>query len=233
MKKLHTENEIISDNSMKIYQLAKLLQTQPEVFYQIAEYLPFVVFQSERETLNWQWGNNFGLNYFEVNQGNAPNLSTLSKKANKEVLNYNISKIEKFEKQNDKNAMCSYYQLFEFENKNQWISSSKIITCDDNFFSLSYFLKDFAGFGDYIHEVLDTTFSDVNAWKKFQALSKKEKIILQLLAQGKSAKEVAETTFISEHTVRTHRKNIYKKIDVKNLYGLIKFAESFKLLGAL
>ncbi|NQY86709.1 MAG: helix-turn-helix transcriptional regulator [Colwellia sp.] len=233
MKKLHTESEIISGNSMKIYQLAKLLQTQPEIFYQIAEYLPFVVFQSERESLNWQWGNNFGLDYFEVNQGEAPDLSTLAKKANTEILDYNITKIKHFAKQNDKNAMCSYYQLFEFENKNQWVSSSKIITCDNNFFSISYFLEDFAGFGTYIHEVLDTTFSDINAWKKFQALSKKEKNILQLIAQGKSAKEIAKATFISEHTVRTHRKNIYRKIDVKNLYGLIKFAESFKLLGAL
>ncbi len=233
MKKLHTDSEVISGNSMKIYQLAKLLQTQPEIFYQIAEYLPFVVFQSERESLNWQWGNNFGLEYFEVNQGEAPDLSTLAKKANTEILEHNITKIKHFEKQNDKNAMCSYYQLFEFENKNQWVSSSKIITCDNNFFSISYFLEDFAGFGTYIHEVLDTTFSDINAWKRFQALSKKEKEILQLIAQGKSAKEIAKTTYISEHTVRTHRKNIYRKIDVKNLYGLIKFAESFKLLGVL
>jgi DNA-binding CsgD family transcriptional regulator len=233
MKKLHTESEITSGNSMKIYQLAKLLQSQPETFYQVAEYLPFVVFQSERESLNWHWGNNFGLEYFEVNNGEAPDLSTLAKKANIEVLEYNISKIKNFEKQNDKNTMCSYYQLFEFENKNQWVSSSKIITSDNSFFSLSYFLEDFLSFGTYIHEVLDTTFSDVNAWKKFQALSKKEKIILQLIAQGKSGKEIAEATFISEHTVRTHRKNIYRKIDVKNLYSLIKFAESFKLLGAL
>jgi DNA-binding CsgD family transcriptional regulator len=233
MKKLHTENEVLSSNSMKIYQLAKLLQTQPEIFYQVAEYLPFVIFQSERESLNWHWGNNFGLEYFEVNKGEAPDLSTLAKKSNPEVLEHNIMKIKDFEKKNDKSAMCSYFQLFEFENKNQWVYSSKIINCNNSFFSLSYFLEDFSGFGAYIHEVLDTTFSDVNAWKKFQALSKKEKKILQLIAQGKSAKDIAKATFTSEHTVRTHRKNIYRKIDVKNLYGLIKFAESFKLLGAL
>lgn len=233
MKKLHTENEVLSSNSMKIYHLAKLLQTQPDVFHQVAEYLPFVIFQSERETLNWHWGNPFGLEYFELKNGEAPNINIISQKANIDVLEHNIKKIKCFENKNDKNAMCSYYQLFEFENKNQWISSSKIITCDEHFFSISYFLEDFVGFGTYIHEVLDTTFSDVNAWKKFQALSKTEKTILQDIAQGKSAKEIAKATFTSEHTVRTHRKNIYRKIDVKNLYGLIKFAESFKLLGAL
>ncbi len=233
MKKLHTESEILSGNSIKIYQLAKLQQTQPDIFYQVAEYLPFVIFQSERESLDWNWGNNFGLEYFEVNKGEAPDLSTLATKANTEILDHNIEKIKIFEKHNDKNSLCSYYQLFEYEDKNHWVASSKIITSDNNFFSLSYFLEDFSGFGNYIHDVLDTTFSDVNAWKKFQALSKKEKVILQLIAQGKSAKEIGKATFVSEHTVRTHRKNIYRKIDVSNLYGAIKFAESFKLLGAL
>ena len=93
-------------------------------------------------------------------------------------------------------------------------------------------MDDSVGFGNHIHNILDTTLSDVNAWRRFQSLSKKEKTILQLLANGKSSKEIAEMSFISEHTVRTHRKNIYHKIAVKNLHDLIKFAEAFKLIDA-
>ena len=232
MKKIHTQNEIVDNNSKQIYYFAKLLETQPDVFYQVAEYLPFVIFQSERESLNWSWGNKFGLDFFEVKQGCAPDLSKISQKANAEVLDFNISKIENFGRENDKNGICSYYQLYNFEDEKQWVATSKLITKENKYFSISYLMDDSVGFGNHIHNILDTTLSDVNAWRRFQSLSKKEKTILQLLANGKSSKEIAEMSFISEHTVRTHRKNIYHKIAVKNLHDLIKFAEAFKLIDA-
>jgi len=232
MKKPHTEDEITSNNSMQIHYFAKLLETQPETFNQIADHLPFVICQSDRETLNWIWGNEFGLSFFEAEQGNLPELSQLSKNANKNVFNHNISKIRTFDSINDQGGMCAYYQLYTYKGKEQWLATGKTITSENNFFSISYFLDDFVGVGSYIQNVLDTTLSDINAWKSFQSLTKKEKNILQLFASGKSSKEISTLLCLSEHTVRTHRKNIYYKINVKNFHGLLKFAEAFKLISA-
>lgn len=47
-------------------------------------------------------------------------------------------------------------------------------------------------------------------------LSEREIEILTEIAGGKTNKEVAETTFVSENTVKFHLKNIYLKLDVKN-----------------
>ena len=54
-------------------------------------------------------------------------------------------------------------------------------------------------------------------------LSKREKEILQLLGEGHSAKAIASTLFISEHTVKNHRKNILKKLKLKNSRQLISY----------
>ena len=57
-----------------------------------------------------------------------------------------------------------------------------------------------------------------------EKLSSREKEILQLVVEGKSSAEIAETLFISPKTVETYRSRLMQKLGVKNLPGLIKFA---------
>lgn len=53
-------------------------------------------------------------------------------------------------------------------------------------------------------------------------LSKREIEILMLIAQEKTTFEIAEQLFITVSTVETHRKNLFQKLNVTNLAGLIK-----------
>ena len=55
-------------------------------------------------------------------------------------------------------------------------------------------------------------------------LSNREKEILQLIANGKTSKEIAETLFIAKTTVDTHRKNMIRKLDLSSGSELIKYA---------
>ncbi|WP_298355437.1 response regulator transcription factor [Runella sp.] len=45
-------------------------------------------------------------------------------------------------------------------------------------------------------------------------LSEREKNIIQLIANGLMEDKIAETLFISKHTVHTHKKNIFKKLQL-------------------
>lgn len=55
-------------------------------------------------------------------------------------------------------------------------------------------------------------------------LTKREKEIVKLIADGLSSQEIADKLFISLRTVETHRQNINQKLDVKNTAGLVKEA---------
>ena len=55
-------------------------------------------------------------------------------------------------------------------------------------------------------------------------LTDREKQILRLIAAENTNKEIAQQLYISERTVETHRKNIFRKAGTNNLVGLIKFA---------
>lgn len=61
-------------------------------------------------------------------------------------------------------------------------------------------------------------------------LTDREREILKLIAKEFTNKDIAEELFISERTVETHRKNIFKKTGTSSLVGLIKFAYANNLI---
>ena len=66
--------------------------------------------------------------------------------------------------------------------------------------------------------------------ENFEDLTEREEEILKELSNGYSPKEIAETLKISIQTVRTHIKNIYKKLEVNNQIQLLKKAKEKNLL---
>ncbi len=57
-----------------------------------------------------------------------------------------------------------------------------------------------------------------------QKLTKREHEVLELITQAKNNKEIAKELYISDQTVGVHRKNIMRKLGVRNTINLIKFA---------
>ena len=53
-------------------------------------------------------------------------------------------------------------------------------------------------------------------------LSERETEVLKFIAQGYKNSEIAEKLFVSQNTIKTHIKNIYVKLDVKNRVEALK-----------
>jgi DNA-binding NarL/FixJ family response regulator len=58
----------------------------------------------------------------------------------------------------------------------------------------------------------------------FSVLSAREREVLQMLAEGRSAKEIAGALGVSVKTVETHRKNTMDKLDIRSIAELTKYA---------
>jgi len=79
----------------------------------------------------------------------------------------------------------------------------------------------------YFSPLLSATLADLALEKeKPSLLSIREKEVLKLLAEGKNNREIAELLHISKYTVRRHRSNIMKKLGIKSLAHLLKYAFS-------
>ena len=61
-------------------------------------------------------------------------------------------------------------------------------------------------------------------------ITTRELEIIKLIAQDLSNKSIANQLFISERTVETHRKNIFRKTNSNSVIGLLKYATEHRLL---
>lgn len=55
-------------------------------------------------------------------------------------------------------------------------------------------------------------------------ITEREEEILRMLCRQMNSKEIAEVLKLSEHTVRTHRKNLMSRLGIDNVVGLAVYA---------
>ncbi len=66
--------------------------------------------------------------------------------------------------------------------------------------------------------------------KQTQKISRREKEILHLIAYEYTAQEMASKLFISLDTVKSHRKNLFQKLGVRNIAGAVRIAFEKQLI---
>ena len=95
-------------------------------------------------------------------------------------------------------------------------SAIRAVTAGKSFFSpaVSKILLE-----DYMRKLKRTGAED-----SFDLLSPREREVLQLVAEGKSSKEVANLLSLSVYTVETHRAKVMQKLNLHNIPELILYA---------
>lgn len=58
----------------------------------------------------------------------------------------------------------------------------------------------------------------------FTILTAREREVLQLIAEGKSTKQIASVLNVSVKTIETHRQQIMEKLDMHSIAQLTKYA---------
>lgn len=72
---------------------------------------------------------------------------------------------------------------------------------------------------DYVRHLAAKGIAD-----RFESLSEREREVFQLVAEGRSNKEVAELLSVSPATIETHRAHILEKLDIHNTAELVLYA---------
>ncbi len=86
--------------------------------------------------------------------------------------------------------------------------------------------------GEYYDQSVQTVLTETEAQETVQLpkLTRREKHVLALIAQGKRTNDIAAELFISPLTVETHRRNLMQKLQVSNAAAMVRFAMENKLI---
>lgn len=103
--------------------------------------------------------------------------------------------------------------LLKDASKTEWIEALSMLIQGKIYLS-----KQISGLTFKLNEFQNSDFHQLNC------LSEREKSIIQLIADGLMEDKIAEVLFISKHTVHTHKKNIFKKLQLHTNADLVKFA---------
>jgi two-component system nitrate/nitrite response regulator NarL len=107
--------------------------------------------------------------------------------------------------------------LLKTTGRNELIQALKSVSEGDTYFS---------------KEILE----ELNSYKKIIKenesihLTSREIDIIKCIAEDLSNKQIADKLFISERTVETHRKNIFRKTNIHSAMSLVEFAKKRKLI---
>jgi DNA-binding NarL/FixJ family response regulator len=77
---------------------------------------------------------------------------------------------------------------------------------------------------NYVSNILLDSNKSLQVQPVKSRLTATEQEILKEMALGRTTKEIAAHRFVSVHTIMTHRKNIFRKIEVNNIHEATKYA---------
>ena len=131
-----------------------------------------------------------------------------------------------------KNKTGTFTSLLKFKTANDefiWLCSSATLfrrTADESVFEVVGVSLDFTKpltYNRNLKLLSQEKLRELNA-DSLKRITNREKEILKYFANGLNAREISEKTGLSFHTVNNHRKNMLKKLELKNLAALVNFA---------
>lgn len=106
----------------------------------------------------------------------------------------------------------------------------KDVTANELFSAIETVMKGEFYLGEQINQLVIRDYIDMAQEGKFvspiDALTNREREVLQLIAEGKTGKEIAATLNISYKTVEHHRYRVMNKLSCDNIAQLIRLAAS-------
>jgi DNA-binding NarL/FixJ family response regulator len=66
----------------------------------------------------------------------------------------------------------------------------------------------------------------------YQTLTARERLVLQLAAEGQTTSQIAKELFISPRTVESHRANMLRKLSLRSQTDLVRFAIRKRIINA-
>lgn len=229
--KYSTENELNHQSKYFAFKLRKLYLNDQEEFYRFQEYFNLPLYINERGSLKYHFFSDVAFSKGEeIDKLYEYGPSYLQKVSDTRLLDIAITKIKHFEAVNDYDSVCNCLQALRLNKKMTPYFSNKILINEQLTLNTTHFPTDSIFAQKVFQELIPYGLETFNKWMRYQMLTKREKEILKLIAEGYSNCEMSQKLYITEHSVKTHRKKIYKKLDINRTSELVRLSIAMELI---
>lgn len=229
-----SEGEILDSLRQSVF-LVEQEGTASKSLLELSDLIPGVLHLNSLEDFTPVFFNKSGEEIFNNTSDNvaAEGLDIVKQVVHPDDLHIPETVLLPYVRTNDTTAEVSFFQRLRkidrayFEHK-WYFTSCKIIS--NYLLCVSHDIRNLSANNRQLLLLLEENHFFRKNFRKFDALTKREKEILKELAVGKTAPMIAEEYFLSLNTVKTHRQRIFQKLEVKTFTELYKYAFHFDLL---
>jgi len=206
----------------------------------VGDYIPGSVMVQDLSIMTNTYMNDFGCDFLRHSKEELLALGEnyFTKFFPAEELRILKPELQQFVAQGDRNKVTSFFQRVRPDDKHDYswyFTTSRLYPVQENDSSIKIIhvaipanMMSYAG--KKLNTMVDEDIFVRKNYHRFNLLSNREKEVIRLVVEGKSSIEIADSLFLSIHTVNNHRKNIIHKLEVTSLSQLIKFAVSFNII---
>lgn len=229
-----SENEVLEYLRRSVFLVDQHGKT-PELLHELSNMIPGVLHINSLEDFTPSFFNRQGEEIFgcAAEQMESNGLELIKQVVHPSDLHIPSTVLAPYVHANDANNEVSFFQrlrkVTDVEDDYKWyFTSCKIV--NHNLLCISHAVENLNSTQRQLRLLLEENAFFKKNFKKFNALTKREKEILKELAVGKTAPMIADEYFLSPNTVKTHRQRIFEKLEVKTITELYKYAFHFDLL---
>ncbi len=227
-KTLHTEKENLIFNHYFVNKIKQLYHQDTQKFEDVIEVLPFHYSINVVKGFDYLAMSNRTSEYLNVEnqaiieKGFSGITQHLIEPVN---LQYQLRVLEAYKALGYTDKSVNYFQYVKpwDGDKYRWFLTHKFFLSEERFFNFYYELPELGAVGKVLQDMLGEKPISIAEYESFLSLTNKEMAVVELIHQGLSTGEIAEKLFVSENTIRTHRKNIWQKLGIKNARELSRF----------
>ncbi|TDO20322.1 LuxR C-terminal-related transcriptional regulator [Pedobacter duraquae] len=233
LKKYSTTEENILLAS-QLYQLDNQQTNNVHLIETLGDYLPGLLLINDMANMENIYMNNTGCQFLNQSRKEINELGSAYFKSDsfcKDEMDWIAKDFTALAKRNDDAEVRGFYQKARRNKNAEWTRyylSGKILKgCPGCFVYIGVEIARQQNLISNINKQFDISPITPVSFQRFSTLTKREKEILFLIADGHANKQISDRLFISVFTVETHRKNINKKLGTKKLSELLRTSDLF------
>src|SRR5690554_6925220 len=229
-----TLSEVLDTQHQNLIRYDQMLAEKQISLEEVGELSPYI-FHCNDADYNFQFVNEKGCCWFCMTKDQIIQMGQrFSRKFyHPDTIAFEFPKIKRFFKDSGCHTVYSnYQQIFNpaLQAYSVCLVFIKKCSVSSGFVSITQPIEESLNISKKMNRIISEEIFRKNHSTDFDDLTLREAEILKLLAEGLNNPEISDKLYISRRTVEQHRKNINRKLNVRNLKDILDYAYAFDLI---